>query len=64
MGHLSRETLEVVDAVIDWLAVEGTPGERFGATIDRVGLEKLVRHGCGTCTPTEPPHHYRQHFRH
>jgi dissimilatory sulfite reductase (desulfoviridin) alpha/beta subunit len=33
----------VVDAVIDWYAAEGQPGERFGATIDRVGLECLVR---------------------
>jgi dissimilatory sulfite reductase (desulfoviridin) alpha/beta subunit len=41
----SEERLfEVVDSVIDWFAAEGKPGERFGATIDRVGLEKLVQH--------------------
>jgi dissimilatory sulfite reductase (desulfoviridin) alpha/beta subunit len=33
----------IVDAVIDWFAAHGTPGERFGATIDRVGLDELVR---------------------
>jgi dissimilatory sulfite reductase (desulfoviridin) alpha/beta subunit len=39
---------EVVESVIDWFATEGTAGERFGATIDRVGLEKLVQHLCRT----------------
>jgi dissimilatory sulfite reductase (desulfoviridin) alpha/beta subunit len=34
---------EVVDEVIDWYAAEGRPGERFGATIDRVGVERLVQ---------------------
>jgi dissimilatory sulfite reductase (desulfoviridin) alpha/beta subunit len=33
---------KVVDAVIDWFSTEGKPGERFGATIDRVGLDKLI----------------------
>jgi dissimilatory sulfite reductase (desulfoviridin) alpha/beta subunit len=32
----------VVDAVIDWFAAEGQLGERFGSTIDRVGLSVLV----------------------
>ena len=32
----------VADAVIDWFAAEGQPGERFGSTIDRVGLDRLV----------------------
>jgi dissimilatory sulfite reductase (desulfoviridin) alpha/beta subunit len=41
----SEERLfEVVTAVIDWFAAEATPGERFGATIDRVGLDRLVQH--------------------
>jgi dissimilatory sulfite reductase (desulfoviridin) alpha/beta subunit len=35
---------KVVESVIDWFAAEGTPGERFGSTIDRVGLDKLVGH--------------------
>jgi dissimilatory sulfite reductase (desulfoviridin) alpha/beta subunit len=34
---------KVVERVIDWYAAEGRPGERFGATIDRVGLERLVQ---------------------
>ena len=37
--HLFR----TVDAVIDWYAAEGQPGERFGATIDRVGLDRLIK---------------------
>ena len=32
----------VADAVIDWFAAEGQPGERFASTIDRVGLDRLV----------------------
>jgi len=44
--HLFR----VVDAVIDWFAAEGRPGERFGSTIDRAGLDHLVGSlaACGT----------------
>jgi dissimilatory sulfite reductase (desulfoviridin) alpha/beta subunit len=38
--HLFR----LVDAVIDWYAAQGQPSERFGATIERVGLEHLIRH--------------------
>jgi dissimilatory sulfite reductase (desulfoviridin) alpha/beta subunit len=34
---------EVIEAVIDWFAAEGKLGERFGATIDRVGLDRLVQ---------------------
>jgi dissimilatory sulfite reductase (desulfoviridin) alpha/beta subunit len=34
---------KVVEDVIDWYAAEGKSGERFGATIDRVGLERLVQ---------------------
>jgi dissimilatory sulfite reductase (desulfoviridin) alpha/beta subunit len=34
---------DVVDAIIDFYAAEGKPGERFGTTIDRIGLEQLVR---------------------
>jgi dissimilatory sulfite reductase (desulfoviridin) alpha/beta subunit len=34
---------KVVERVIDWYAAEGKPGERFGATIDRVGLVRLVQ---------------------
>lgn len=35
---------QVVEAVIDWYATEGKPGERFGSTIDRLGLERLVQY--------------------
>jgi dissimilatory sulfite reductase (desulfoviridin) alpha/beta subunit len=35
---------DVVDAVIDWFAAVGASGERFGATLDRVGLDQLVQH--------------------
>jgi dissimilatory sulfite reductase (desulfoviridin) alpha/beta subunit len=34
----------VVEAVIDWFAAEGQPHERFGATIDRVGLNALIKY--------------------
>jgi dissimilatory sulfite reductase (desulfoviridin) alpha/beta subunit len=33
-----------VESVIDWFASEGQPGERFGTTIDRIGLTALVEH--------------------
>ncbi len=36
----------VVEAIIDWFAAEGQPKERFGATIDRVGLNALIEHLC------------------
>ena len=39
-----EQLFQVADAVIDWFAAEGMPGERFGATIDRVGLGKLVQY--------------------
>jgi dissimilatory sulfite reductase (desulfoviridin) alpha/beta subunit len=39
---------KTVDAVIDWFVATGTPAERFGSTIDRVGLDKLVQHLCRT----------------
>jgi dissimilatory sulfite reductase (desulfoviridin) alpha/beta subunit len=34
---------QIVGAVIDWFAANGKPGERFGATIDRVGLDRLIQ---------------------
>jgi dissimilatory sulfite reductase (desulfoviridin) alpha/beta subunit len=34
---------DVVEAVIDFYAAEGKPAERFGATIDRIGLDRLVQ---------------------
>lgn len=34
--------LAVVDSVLDWYAAQGQPKERFGATIDRVGLDSLT----------------------
>jgi dissimilatory sulfite reductase (desulfoviridin) alpha/beta subunit len=41
----SEERLfEVAESIIDWFAAEGTAGERLGATIDRVGLDRLVQH--------------------
>ena len=47
---------EVVQSVIDWFAAQGTAGERFGATIDRVGLDKLVQHlNLLPALPTRPP---------
>ena len=33
-----------VESVIDWFAATGKPGERFGSTIDRMGLDMLVQH--------------------
>ena len=33
----------IVDRVIDWFVAHGNPGERFGATIDRVGLDVLIQ---------------------
>lgn len=36
--------MRIVDAVIDWYAAEGSPRERFGSTIDRVGLDRLIEH--------------------
>jgi dissimilatory sulfite reductase (desulfoviridin) alpha/beta subunit len=38
--HLFR----VVESAIDWYAANGSGGERFGTTIDRVGLDSLVKH--------------------
>jgi anaerobic sulfite reductase subunit C len=41
----SEERLfEIVESVIDWFSAEGAAGERFGATIDRVGLDRLVQY--------------------
>ncbi len=37
---------------MDWFVAEGTAGERFGATIDRVGLDKLAQHLHGRGAPT------------
>ncbi len=37
------DVLAVIDKTIDWYAGNGTKGERFGVTIDRIGLDKLVR---------------------
>jgi dissimilatory sulfite reductase (desulfoviridin) alpha/beta subunit len=37
------ELLAVIDAVIDWYATHGQSKERFGATIDRVGLDSLTQ---------------------
>ena len=42
-----EQLLRIVGSVIDWFAAVGTAGERFGATIDRVGLDKLVEHLSG-----------------
>ena len=41
--HDENHLFKIVEAVIDWYAAEGKSGERFGATIDRVGLERLVQ---------------------
>ena len=37
-----EKLLEAVDKTIDWYAVNGEAGERFGDTLDRVGSETLV----------------------
>ncbi|NQT20551.1 MAG: 4Fe-4S dicluster domain-containing protein [Planctomycetes bacterium] len=34
--------LRLLDEVIEWYAANGNKGERFGETIDRVGLDKLA----------------------
>jgi dissimilatory sulfite reductase (desulfoviridin) alpha/beta subunit len=34
----------VVERVIDWFVANGQMKERFGATIDRVGLDALVEY--------------------
>jgi dissimilatory sulfite reductase (desulfoviridin) alpha/beta subunit len=39
--------LKVIEAVINWYAAEGKERERFGATIERVGLDQLVQHVSG-----------------
>jgi dissimilatory sulfite reductase (desulfoviridin) alpha/beta subunit len=33
--------LDIIDATIDWHAVNGAKGERVGDTLDRVGVESL-----------------------
>ena len=38
------QLFQVVESVIDWFVAEGQPGERFGSTIDRVGLNALIEH--------------------
>ena len=48
-----EQLLEMVESVIDWFAAEGTMGERFGATIDRVGLDKLVQYLSRLRAPTQ-----------
>lgn len=48
-----EQLFHVVDAVIDWFAAERTLGERFGSTIDRVGLDKLVHYPNSLSAP--PP---------
>jgi dissimilatory sulfite reductase (desulfoviridin) alpha/beta subunit len=44
--EISDETrlFQVVDSAIDWYAAQGKDRERFGSTIDRVGLDQLVGH--------------------
>jgi dissimilatory sulfite reductase (desulfoviridin) alpha/beta subunit len=39
-----EEVLEIIDKTIDWYAANGTKGERFGETLDRVGTQALVDH--------------------
>jgi dissimilatory sulfite reductase (desulfoviridin) alpha/beta subunit len=45
--HDEEHLFALVEAVIGWFIAEGRPGERFGATIDRVGLDTLVEYLCG-----------------
>ncbi len=37
-----EEVLDIIDATIEWYASNGTKGERFGETLDRVGIGALV----------------------
>ncbi len=37
-----EELLDTVGKIIDWYAANGEDRERFGATIDRVGLDRLI----------------------
>lgn len=37
-----REVLDLAEAVFSWYCANGAPGERLGATIDRLGLPVLV----------------------
>ena len=34
--------LQIVDQVIEWYATQGQPRERFGVTLDRIGVDALV----------------------
>lgn len=40
--HDEDQLFRVVESVIDWFVEQGRPRERFGATIDRVGLNVLI----------------------
>ncbi len=35
--------LRILDAVLDWYAAHGEAKERFGATLDRLGVDALER---------------------
>lgn len=37
-----EEVLEIIDMAIEWYAQDGRPGERFGETLERVGVESLL----------------------
>jgi dissimilatory sulfite reductase (desulfoviridin) alpha/beta subunit len=37
------DILAIIDRTIDWYAANGTKGERFGDTLDRIGVEALTK---------------------
>ena len=37
-----EEVLDIIDGTIEWYAANGSAGERFGETIERVGLGRLI----------------------
>jgi dissimilatory sulfite reductase (desulfoviridin) alpha/beta subunit len=41
-----EKLVEVVGKVIEWYRTHGIPGERFGSTIDRLGMNELVSGLC------------------
>jgi anaerobic sulfite reductase subunit C len=43
--------LRLLDACLDWYQANGQPRERFGRTLDRVGLDRLVAHLAPCASP-------------